>query len=218
MMKVLLILFASLLAGSGYYVREINTRIDPKYREPSLEEYRFIDLPDTHHWSYWAFVGGSFGRITGDSLGKNYGLSNLSDYDLTTTWAIGVNQSKKIHIEIKYYDDDCYEKKPLENFIGKIFLFNGYCKSQKLWEENSRVKKMNVYYNHQLLCRLNIEDNWHPQIFSLEPFFYDESHKDNKIKVRTGDIITLEITDVYQGSKYDDICISGIYMECEEGG
>ena len=61
-------------------------------------------------------------------------------------------------------------------------------------------------------------DTWHIQSFSLNDFFYDKINIDStKIKIKDGDVISFQITDIYKGSKYEDICLSEFYGEINGG-
>lgn len=94
----------------------------------------------------------------------------------------------------------------------KIFTFtelcivNGYAKNQTSWEENGRVKVFRVYYEEEYLGELTLLDTRQPQYIDLAPF---------QLQVANGGEATFrfEIAEVYEGSKYEDTCITGIVID-----
>lgn len=167
----------------------IKGEIYSEFYKSSLDDYK-VEEAD------WLLLAGELENINPtDSLGTNYGPSKLSDYDLNTA----------------------YEDHSPWIFNGKMILFNGYCKSAKLWLENSRIKTLNVYHNSQLICHVILKDTWHLQYFSLCDFFHDRINNNNKIRLKDGDIISLEVVESYKGSKYEDVCLSELYGEMNGG-
>lgn len=90
---------------------------------------------------------------------------------------------------------------------GITSVYNGYQANPKLWEENSRVKKMKVYSNGKPLCYLVLEDKMGGQFVDLpgEKDFSDYNKQ----------ILKFEILETYKGTKYRDVAISEIvYSGC----
>lgn len=94
----------------------------------------------------------------------------------------------------------------------KIFTFtelcivNGYAKNQTSWEENGRVKVFRVYFEEEYLGELTLLDTRQPQYIDLAPF---------QLQAANGGEATFrfEIAEVYEGSKYEDTCITGIVID-----
>lgn len=212
MMLILMFLALLYFSNGNNQVLTLQSDIYSEFYKPSLDDYKEEE-------SAWMLLAGEIGEfIQADSLGSKYGPSGLSDYNLNTTWAINGRLSPMISFRLIFPFNTSYEDGSPWVFSGKILLFNGYCKSVKLWNENSRIKKLNVYYNSGLLCHVTLQDTWHLQYFSLKDFFYDKRENNTgKIKLKSGDIISLEIVDTYKGSKFEDVCLSGLYGEINDG-
>lgn len=87
-------------------------------------------------------------------------------------------------------------KDTISNTIHFTFT-NGYAKSQKTFEENSRVKSMQLYVNNQYQFDINLLDTRYPQRVVI-----------NKPYLK-GDKIGFVTTELYRGTKYpEDICIT----------
>jgi hypothetical protein len=138
----------------------------------------------------------------------DYSNSNLFDGNILTAWVEGVSGTglnEKIIIELD---------NPIQlQFLG---LANGFRQNEKTYIENSKVKKLEVtLYNdenrieqkvtldfpNRTFIELN-EDNLF-DVLELE-MFWEDMAKINKIE--------LSIKETYPGTKYEDTCISEIYI------
>lgn len=88
----------------------------------------------------------------------------------------------------------------------EICIVNGYAKDQKTWEENGRIRRLNMYVEDKLYACLELADTILPQYFTLP---------EEDIKVLSGGMIEVrfEIAEVYPGSVYEDTCLTGLVME-----
>ena len=88
----------------------------------------------------------------------------------------------------------------------EICIVNGYAKDQKTWEENGRIKRLNMYVADKPYACLELADTILPQYFTLP---------EEDIKVLSGGMIEVrfEIAEVYPGSVYEDTCLTGLVME-----
>jgi len=82
-------------------------------------------------------------------------------------------------------------------------IYNGYQNSPVNWLKNSRVKKFKVYIDGKPLCYLVLKDEMGEQNFEL-PFDADW---------HTAHVFKFEIVEVYEGTKYSDVCISEIGVQ-----
>ena len=146
-----------------------------------------------------------------------YAVNNIQDYNLDTAW-IPMGKSKSNHPYFEYLfkfpENNSYAS--AYQFQGFCKLFNGYCKSFKIWNENSRVKRILVYYNDIPLCYVNILDTWHFQSFDISGFFKNRRFKKNlnaAFEIKNGDKLKFEIVDTYKGKKYNDVAISEFLCE-----
>jgi hypothetical protein len=123
------------------------------------------------------------------SQGNNtYTVTNLKDYNPMTAWVSG-----------KKGIGEWFEVKSMR--INKIY--NGYQSTPQNWLDNSRVKTFKVYRNNKPLCYLQLTDEMGGQRFDLPG---SDSLSEND----TSDIFKFEITDIYKGQKWGDVCISEI--------
>ena len=85
------------------------------------------------------------------------------------------------------------------NFDGIDFM-NGYTKSATAWEYNSRVKLFKVWQNETFLFYIRLLDtNW-PQRVDFYP--------DHTVYLNPGDIVYLDIVEIFEGRKYEDTAIT----------
>lgn len=126
----------------------------------------------------------------GDQAGFNYAADNIIDADTSTCWAEGVDGSGIGEII------EIGSNKTLE--FNTIIINNGYCKSERLFNENNRAKKLRLTFDDGESVILNLKDGYSN---------FKNSFDMPKVKTKS---ITIEIVDVYKGSKWDDTCISDI--------
>ncbi len=168
------------------------------------------------HGERWGFHSGPIGKPKANSTlkpqGKNeYSIENIHDLDVTTAWIegntdYGIGESFTIEFDWK----ENYEGfGKVYNFYGVIEIFNGYCKSEKVWIENSRIKTLKMYYNNIAVCMIELIDTWQYQRLDLRKLFNEPNFYPNgKIYAKDGDILKFEIVDVYKGTKYKDTGLS----------
>jgi len=148
---------------------------------------------------------------------SNYDVANLSDHNLQTAWIEGDAEygiGTKIEVTFNYDAHSFFGS--AYQFYGVINVFNGYCKSLKSWQENSRVKTFKVYFNDTAICFVDLVDTWHFQYFDISKFFrnaYLDKNKEAPYEINEGDRLIFEVTAVYEGSKYKDVGISEFMIE-----
>ena len=156
---------------------------------------------------------------------SNYRVENMGDLDTSTAWvegSVGYGIGESFMVKLRSY----------ERFIQ---IFNGYQKSKKLWEQNSRVKTFKVYIvangDHLLpLCFLVLENKMGSQSFRI----FDAIREWEKETIphvdpgvvglesneygRIAEDLTLmfEIYEVYKGERWSDVAISGV-SEWDDG-
>lgn len=126
---------------------------------------------------------------------STYKADNIDDYNLKSAWIEG-QKGYGIGEWVEYrFDKTDFSNSGLE--INGLFLFNGYRKSLKSWEENSRIKKLKITINGEDFIELELQDTY--KIQSCE---FDSKS--------LGSIKTLrfEIIDTYPGTKYKDVGLS----------
>ncbi len=160
----------------------------------------------------------SITSIASSELGKQYARSNLYDGKAETAWVEGakgngIGEWVKIKIDA-YRGASEYTTTPFS--IEEIGIIPGYAKSEKTWLENNRVKTLLLIvhsppplYSKKLewvAFRLLLQDNNKLQYFKLP---------DNKIASNDSPmtkIAWIKIEEIYEGTKYDDTCISELVL------
>ncbi len=125
---------------------------------------------------------------------NNYNETNIYDCNSMTPWIEGVKGygiGEKVTVHLDYVN---------AGWIG-ITIVNGYSKNETAWKNNSRVKKLKLYFNDKPIYILNLKDEMGEQAF-----YWNEPINRNIEEFS----ITVEILDVYKGDKYDDTAISEI--------
>lgn len=150
----------------------------------------------------WYCGGGPY-KITSSSYLKDEGKitylpDNIHDFDLFTAW-VPENSNGSIGKKINFHF------KPFAPRINEIIIWNGYIKNSDLWEANSRVAKFKMIVNGKPTAILELKDVNKTQSFKISPIQSTDSTKDL--------ILTLEILEVYKGTKYDDVAVSEINFD-----
>jgi len=150
----------------------------------------------------WYCAGGPSEITATSSLksqGKNsYKAENLHDFTLKTAWVEGqpgLGIGEEVTFEFKM-------NKVLK--VTTLEIYNGYCKNLNTWKANGRVKSFGLYINGEYKGKLSLRDTYHCQRFKIGSF---GCHKDEPMT------ISLKITEVYAGDKYEDVAISEINFD-----
>ena len=133
-----------------------------------------------------------------NSSRNSYEPKLAHDFDLRTAWVEGESDygvGEKLHIDFELSDVLA---------VTHIEVYNGYAKNERIWQSNSRVKKMALYANDQLLGHLLPEDTYYQQRFEVGSLNGDEEGKLT---------FSFEILEIYPGSKYADVAISEINFD-----
>lgn len=157
----------------------------------------------------WYCGGGPY-KITASSYLDNYGKTNyepdnIHDFNLLTAWVPKGTIGMKINFHFK----------PFTPRINKLIIWNGYTKNAKVWKENARVAKFNVYVDGIPIYALQLQDVTNSQSFDIDPIQSQDSLRDL--------ILTLEIQEIYPGTKYQDVAVGelnfdGLDVHCFAAG
>ena len=148
-----------------------------------------------------------------------FSASNLLDGDCNTAWVEAKDdfgKNEKIKIESVHGNE----------LITQLLLVNGFRKSSKTYYENNRVKKIALYVDGIRLGEMTFPDRpYHPvnmsnildegELLNLcGDFFASDTRKTwtNAAAFHVDKNIEIEILEVYPGTKYNDTCISDIYL------
>lgn len=135
-----------------------------------------------------------------------YSASNLVEENRNSVWAEGAEGSgigESIFIKQMYAGTG-----DIEFTISNICIVNGYAKDETKWQENGRVKSLKLYYEDEYMGLITLEDTMNPQYIDVTPV---------QMKVGNGfdSNFRFEIAEVYEGTKYEDTCITGIVIDFE---
>lgn len=125
-----------------------------------------------------------------NQLGFNYQASNIIDNNISTCWAEGVD-GNGIGEKIIITGNQIFN-------LNKITINNGYCKNETLYYENNRAKTLKFTFDNDESIIIDLQDGYSS---------YKNEFEFNNIETYK---VTVEIIDVYQGSKWNDTCISDI--------
>ena len=84
--------------------------------------------------------------------------------------------------------------------VFELSLVNGYAKSQKTFDENSRIKEVEIWRNGEHMCNCSLLDTPKIQIIKGNFSFYKN------------DVVKLVPISVWKGTKYEDVCLSALQM------
>ena len=147
----------------------------------------------------WYCGGGPY-KISSSGIldnSKNYSDQNIHDFDLLTGWVPksknGIGESISFHFKAK------------SPRINAIVIYNGYIKTNELWKNNSRAKKIKLKIDNKTIAILELEDTTASQRFEIEPIQSTIENQDL--------VLTLEILESYEGAKYTDLVISEINFD-----
>lgn len=135
---------------------------------------------------------------------RNYDAVNAADLSYETAWVEG-KPGNGIGEWIEY-------QFPAGNpRITTIIVCNGYYRTRQAWEQNGRVKNLEVTINGQKFTTLHLDDVYADQYFDVGEIGWNrkEGTKPGTEPIR----IRFTITDVYPGTKYDDTAITEIYFD-----
>lgn len=160
-----------------------------------------------------------------------YPKENLSDLDLGTATVLRADGGDSIYVRITFPDSV---------FVTGVLLYNGYCKDRAAWRSNSRIDTLHCHLATRVWNRPGEEviqlyyagsdykrelQGYEPKDFSwqgltdaaikvpiAEPrmeYDFPWSYVDRRQKVKE---LTLCVTAVAKGRRYDDLCISEIII------
>ena len=154
------------------------------------------DGPGPHEFDCGHGVSVKASSTLANQGNNNYSAKNLTDGKDATAWSEGVaGHGMGEWIEFTITSNF---------FIGSSWqIGNGYNRSNDVWQQNSRVRKMKVLVDDQLIGHVMLSNIPAYQTFDIAPSWLKDSPSFKK-----GTTIRFVIEEVYQGSKFDDTLIS----------
>ncbi|QWV92376.1 hypothetical protein KP004_14325 [Geomonas oryzisoli] len=123
-----------------------------------------------------------------------YDIKNIDDGKFNTAWVPvgnGIGETVSFLFKKKHFSG-----MKSTTFWG-LELINGYAKSKKVWQENSRVKRLRIEHNDKPLFEVQLADSMEVQSVNFAPF-----------TIRPGSIVKLIILETYPGTLYEDVAIT----------
>ena len=160
--------------------------------------YQEIYSPGANSWWWYGKpVRASSGLLPSGKT--SYQAENAFDTNHDTAWVEGI-EGQGIGEYLEYeFAGDCPR-------ITTVKIMNGYVKNDRAWQENSRVKKLKMYYQGKPYAILDLEDSRSLQSFDVGKL----GPHDEKAPNWT---LRFEILEVYEGDKYDDTVISELFFD-----
>ncbi|WP_299684480.1 hypothetical protein [uncultured Dokdonia sp.] len=150
------------------------------------------------------YCGGTVSTITATSelatqSDNTYTAENTHDFDHNTAWIEGKEDygiGESITYTIDFRKDAFYEG---HLGINELIIANGYKKSKKAWQANSRIKKLRMYINNIPSYDILLKDSFEIQTVAIDTIMFPKNHITE---------ITFEIREVYEGTIYKDTALS----------
>ena len=132
------------------------------------------------------------------SGGKRAATKVLNDESATSAWIAAGPEMPVFHFAFpKRLPKEMEAQVP---FYGVDFI-NGHWATEELWQKHARVRKARLLYNGSLLGVLNFADSRRWQRVEFDD-----------IMVRSGDVLTLEVLEVYPG-KGGGLALSEVVLQ-----
>ena len=152
------------------------------------------------------YCGGIINEITASSCleaqeANSYEAGNLHDFNHESVWAEGVEGDGIGEYIIYEFPGNCPR-------VTTVMILNGYVKNDTVWKENSRVRKLRVYYNDSPVGILELEDSRTLQWFDVGLLGYGPDANDSPEWT-----LKFEILEVYPGTRHKDTVISEIFFD-----
>lgn len=157
---------------------------------------------ELEHMGDWCSLGCAMGwHETASSYlapqgGNYYDAARFDDGVPSTAWVEGVDGYGIGEYMFLYFTEEDFHKMDSINLWG-FNIVNGYCKNEKTWQANSRVKFLKVYHNDAPLFYIRLHDSMYLQSVGFA-----------QVWLKPGDEIKAEIKGIYPGTKYDDTAVS----------
>jgi hypothetical protein len=139
-------------------------------------------------------------KVDVDSGGKRAATKLLNDESATSAWTAvaGAGELPVFHFAFpKRLPKEMEAQVP---FYGVDFI-NGHWATEELWQQHARVRKARLLYNGKPMGVLNFADSRRWQRVSFDD-----------IMVRSGDVLTLEVLEVYPG-KGGGLALSEVVLQ-----
>ena len=144
--------------------------------------------------------------VTLSGVDSKYPTGNLCDMDLATAAVLRPDGDGSLYVTIRFLDSV---------MLYGALVYNGYCKDRQTWLNNSRIDTLDyiVGTRGELSGKPYVDERkiFYPDAAIKLPVvdYINPWHSDFRQKVKE---ITIRITAVKPGKKYNDLCVSEIIL------
>jgi len=148
------------------------------------------------------YCGGEVKSVTASSClppvrPYDYKAENAHDFDHESVWATkGSGVGERL---VYTFAGGCPR-------ITMVKILNGHVKSETAWRNNSRVKRLRMYYDGRPYAVLDLEDSRTLQCFDVGTLGPHDSDRPDWT-------LTFEILDIYPGERFADTVIAELYFD-----
>lgn len=157
----------------------------------------------------WYCGGGPYKVISSSAASKyqniSYGGENAHDLSYKTAWVEG-SEGNGTGEFLEYYF------KAQSPRITEITVVNGMIKSNTLWKNHSRAKKIKLYLNAAPITILNLTDECAAQTFKFQPIGMKRD-ENGIVNSKEDWCLKFEILEIYAGDQFNDLAITEIYFD-----
>ncbi len=185
--------------------RTIKTEFTKEYIENYSDEYGGNPWSKPFQGCSW-YCGGRIDSIVSSTKCEYFDKEkinsfNIHDSNYGTAW---INSDEDNSKYIEYIFNKSSAK------FTEIVIVNGNVKSDSLWNEYSRAKKIKIYINGKEFKTLKLEDTKEEQVYKFQPIGAKTNPKSQNRNKQW--IVKFEIIEFYPGKK-QNIAISEIYFD-----
>lgn len=191
-------------------IKELSAKVGKAYDFSPEAVKKFQEEGDEMFESVYDILGGGCSFYCGCAIGElkasstlkpqgkfSYSVKNVHDLSYATAWVEGVDG---------YGEGEWVQYTlPADNpTITTIKIANGYIRTKKAWQENSRVEALELSVNGKPYAMLYLKDVYAEQTFDI-----------GELAPKNGKPLVLRFTirSTYPGTKYKDTAISEIYFD-----
>lgn len=196
-----------------YKKMEVNRIYYDDLNAEEKEILQFCDEGKTNPWQIpfsgcsW-YCGGRIESIVASNVSDTLMTNRIHDKDYGTPWIGNSNNATKEKIT--------YTFRPESAYVTDIVIVNGFAKTDSLFTEYSRVKRIKLFYNNREVAILNLLDIKDEQVFTLPPMGYTDRRNYEKLEKMKEWSITFKIEEIYMGNK-NNVAISELYFDGDGG-
>lgn len=132
------------------------------------------------------YISASSELVDDSDYGFSYVANQVMDQDYSTAWCVEAYDTTREWSVVF----------PETVLPGKVGIQTGFARDEAIFKQNNRVKTVDLYYDGELVSTLEFEDKYKMQFPELPELPVTQ--------------MNFVITDVYEGSDYNDTCISEI--------